>query len=151
LSPRLHFGTELTARIVILPGGIGRIFHGDPGVKSNPSYSLYRTEPKYGEKLKTNRYSSEETVRVMESVLMPMRDAQETCTRNWYQKTGNGFCWYVWHAILHRFFWYQILVSDRTCSIRCQFLVQVSWASVTGIKEKEILWWEGFVKQVYTF
>jgi len=31
------------------------------------------------------------------------------------------------------FFWYQILVSDRTCSIWCQFLVQVSWASVTGI------------------
>jgi len=46
---------------------------------------------------------------------MRMTDAQETCTRNWYQrKTGTGF-WYVWHAILHRFFfgrptrfWYRI-------------------------------------------
>ena len=37
--------------------------------------------------------------------LMPMTDAQETCTRKKLVpgKTGNGF-WYVWQAILHRFF-----------------------------------------------
>jgi len=37
---------------------------------------------------------------------MPMTDAQETCTRNWYQET-----------------WYQFLAPNRTCSIRYQNLV----------------------------
>jgi len=51
-------------------------------------------------------------------------------------ETGTGF-WYVWHAILHRFsgtrFWYRtehVLFGTRNWY---QFLVQVSWASVTGI------------------
>jgi len=38
---------------------------------------------------------------------MPVTDAQETCTRNWYQLN-----------------WYQFLVLNRTCSIRYQNLVQ---------------------------
>ena len=56
---------------------------------------------------------------------MTMTDAQEICTRNWYQKN-----WYRFLVITCNlasiFFWYQILVSDRTCSIRYQKLVPVS-------------------------
>jgi len=82
---------------------------------------------------------------------MPMTDAQETCTRNWYQfQVPNRTCSVRYQnmvpdkidARLH-------VVRTRNCyqSFWYQFLVQVSWSSVIGIRKPAPLIPKGSVQE----